>query len=66
MPDWNNLDYFTVVIAIIVLATIWGVLQRLVKFTARIFACGCAVILGLALGIFVLVNWGEITRALGI
>jgi hypothetical protein len=66
MPDLSNLDYFTVVIAIIVLAVIWGILQRVVQFTARIFACGCAVILGLALGIFVLVNWGEIARSLGI
>lgn len=64
--DLSNLDYFTFVIAIIVLAVVWGIIQRVLKFTVRIFACGCAVIAGLALGIFVLVNWGEIARALGL
>lgn len=62
----SNLDYFTVVIAVIVLAIVWGVVQRLLKFTVRVFACGCAIIAGLALGIFVLVNWGEIARTLGL
>jgi hypothetical protein len=64
--DLSNLDYFTVVIAVIVLAVVWGIIQRVLKFTIRIFACGCAVIAGLALGIFVLVNWGEIAPMLGL
>ncbi|MDW8325419.1 MAG: hypothetical protein RMK99_02530 [Anaerolineales bacterium] len=64
--DLSNLDYFTVVIVLIALAVVWGILQRVLKFTVRVFACGCAVIAGMALGIFVLVNWGEIARALGL
>lgn len=66
MPDLANLDYFTVTIAIIVLAVVWGVVQRMLKFTFRIFACGCAVIGGLVLGIWVLMNWGQIATALGL
>jgi hypothetical protein len=63
---FENFDYFTVTIAIIVLAIVWGIVQRMLKFTARIFACGCAVIGGLVLGIWVLANWGPIAAALGV
>lgn len=65
--SFENLDFFTVTIAIIVLAVAWGVVQRMLKFTFRIFACGCAVIGGLVLGIWVLVSyWGQIAPALGL
>lgn len=66
MPDIRNLDFGAIVIALIVLAVVWGVIQRALKFTLQVFTCGCAVIGGLVLGVFVLLNWAEIAAALGL
>lgn len=62
----ENLDYVSVTGTLIALAVIWVIVQQALKFTVRVFACGCAVIGGLALGVFVLVNWGEISKAIGL
>jgi hypothetical protein len=66
MPDLSNLDFLTVAIAVIVLAVVWTIVQQVLKLTLRVFACGCAVIGGLVLAGFVLWNWGEIMRLLGL
>lgn len=66
MPDLNNLDWVSIGITLIVLAVIWGIVRSVLKLTMRIFACGCAVLAGLALAGFVLLNWGPIAKMLGL
>lgn len=66
MPDLSNLDYASLVITLIVLAVIWIIIRQALRITMRMFACGCAVIGGLALAAFVLFNWGTIARTLGL
>lgn len=62
----ENIDWMAVAGTAIALTVIWIIVQQALKFTVRVFACGCAVIGGLALGVFVLVNWGEISKAIGL
>ncbi len=49
LPEFitNNLWIF---IGLGALAVVWLVAQTVFKLTMRVFACGCAVLLGLALG----------------
>ena len=49
MPDLTQIDWVAVGITLIVLAVIWAIVQRVLKLTMQLFACGCAVLAGLAL-----------------
>jgi hypothetical protein len=66
MTDLSNIDWVSIGLTLVALAVIWFVVRTVLKLTLRIFACGCAVLGGLALAGFVLLNWGQITAMLGL
>jgi hypothetical protein len=66
MTDLSSLDWGSIVLTLIGLAVAWFVVRTVLKLTLRMFACGCAVIGGLALAGFVLLNWGSIQAMLGL
>jgi hypothetical protein len=49
MPDLAQVDWVSVAVALVVLAVVWTIVQRVLKLTVQLFACGCAVLAGLAL-----------------
>lgn len=52
MEAFQNLDpIMQAVVAIIALALIWGLLQTVLKLAAKVFACGCIVIV--LIGLFI-------------
>lgn len=65
MSDFANLDWVSIGLTLAGLAVVWFLVRTVLKLTARIFACGCAVLGGLALAGFVLLNWGQIAAGLG-
>ena len=66
MPDVSQLDWTSIALTLAGLAVAWFLIRTVLKLTMRIFACGCAVIGGLALAGFALLNWGELTKLLGL
>ncbi len=59
MLNGYTLDLTTVLLFIAVLLLIWVALRFLLKLAAKIFACGCVVILLIAAGLFLLTYFGE-------
>ncbi|HRF48357.1 MAG TPA: hypothetical protein PLC98_12095 [Anaerolineales bacterium] len=55
MPDLAQIDWMMVGIALVVLAVVWGIIQRTLKLTLQLFTCGCAVLAGLVLGVAALI-----------
>ncbi|MBL8056254.1 MAG: hypothetical protein JNK29_06120 [Anaerolineales bacterium] len=66
MSDLANLDWVSLGLTLVGLAVVWFLVRTVLKLTARLFACGCAVIGGLALAAFVLLNWNQVTAWLGL
>lgn len=66
MPDFGSLDWMSIGLTLVGLAVAWFLIRTVLKLTMRIFACGCAVIGGLVLAAFVVLNWGQIAPMLGL
>lgn len=49
MPDLSQIDWVSLIVALIVLAVVWTIIQRVLKLTLQLFACGCVVLAGIAL-----------------
>lgn len=65
MPDLNSIDWVSLFATLAVLALVWAVARAVLKFTARVFACGCAVIGGLVLAGFVVLYWDRLLALWG-
>lgn len=63
--DVNNLDWVSLVATLVALALVWAVVRAVLRFTARVFACGCAVIGGLVLAGFAALYWDRLPALLG-
>jgi hypothetical protein len=66
MSEVANLDWVSIGLTLAGLAVVWFLIRTVLKLTMRIFACGCAVLGGLALAGYVLLNWGQIMALLGL
>lgn len=66
MPDFSHLDWTSIALTLAGLAVAWFLIRMVLKLTLRIFACGCAVIGGLVLAGFVILNWEIIAKSLGL
>ena len=51
-------DLTTILLFIVVLLLAWVALRFLLKLAAKIFTCGCVVILLIAVGLLLLTNFG--------
>jgi hypothetical protein len=58
LPDSIVNNWVWIVVGLGVLAVVWFVVRTIFKLTMRMFACGCAVLLGLALGAAALAYFG--------
>lgn len=55
MPDISQIDWVAVGIALVVIAIVWTIVQRVLKLTLQLFTCGCAVLAGIVLAIAALI-----------
>mgnify|MGYP000032391244 CR=1 FL=1 len=65
MPDLNTIDWVSLFATLAALALVWAVVRAVLKFTARVFACGCAVIGGLVLAGFAVLYWDRLLALWG-
>jgi hypothetical protein len=66
MSELVSLDWVSIGLTLAGLAVVWFLVRTALKLTARIFACGCAVLGGLALAGFVLLNWSSLAPLFGL
>ncbi len=55
MPDISQIDWVAIGIALVVIAVIWTIVQRVLKLTLQLFTCGCAILAGIVLAIAALI-----------
>ncbi len=61
----NQVDWVSLAATLVALALVWAVVRAVLRITARVFACGCAVIGGLVLAGFAVLYWDRLAALVG-